>query len=89
MPRPRDKPVACAATGWASCRTSLASAGRILSRDALLTAAWGDDSESTDRTIDTHIKTLRAKLREVEPSGEYITTHRGMGYCLELPAQRE
>lgn len=69
--------------------TLLASAGRILSRDALLTAAWGDDSESTDRTIDTHIKTLRAKLREVEPSGEYITTHRGMGYCLELPAQRE
>ena len=61
----------------------LRGAGRIHSRDALLAAAWGDDSESTDRTVDTHIKTLRAKLREVAPAREYISTHRGMGYCLD------
>ena len=61
----------------------LRGAGRIHSRDALLAAAWGDDSESTDRTVDTHIKTLRAKLREVDPAREYISTHRGMGYCLD------
>jgi two-component system catabolic regulation response regulator CreB len=48
---------------------------------ALLEAAWGDDSDSTDRTVDTHIKTLRAKLREADPAREYIVTHRGMGYC--------
>ena len=58
--------------------------GRIHSRDALLAAAWGDDSESTDRTVDTHIKTLRAKLREADPAREYISTHRGMGYCLDI-----
>jgi two-component system catabolic regulation response regulator CreB len=62
----------------------LRGAGRIHSRDALLSAAWGDDSESTDRTVDTHIKTLRAKLREVDPTREYISTHRGMGYCLDV-----
>jgi len=62
----------------------LRGAGRIHSRDALLTAAWGDDSDSTDRTVDTHIKTLRAKLREVDPAREYISTHRGMGYCLDI-----
>lgn len=62
----------------------LRGAGRIHSRDALLAAAWGDDSESTDRTVDTHIKTLRAKLREVDPAREYISTHRGMGYCLNI-----
>lgn len=62
----------------------LRGAGRIHSRDALLAAAWGDDSESTDRTVDTHIKTLRAKLREVDPAREYISTHRGMGYCLDI-----
>ena len=62
----------------------LAGAGRIHSRAALLTAAWGDDSESTDRTVDTHIKTLRAKLREVDTGREYISTHRGMGYCLDV-----
>lgn len=62
----------------------LRGAGRIHSRDALLAAAWGDDSDSTDRTVDTHIKTLRAKLREVDPGREYISTHRGMGYCLNI-----
>ena len=62
----------------------LRGAGRIHSRDALLAAAWGDDSESTDRTVDTHIKTLRAKLREVDAGREYISTHRGMGYCLDV-----
>ena len=61
----------------------LAGAGRIHTREALLAAAWGDDSESTDRTVDTHIKTLRAKLRELDASREYISTHRGMGYCLD------
>jgi len=62
----------------------LRGAGRIHARDALLAAAWGDDSDSTDRTVDTHIKTLRAKLREVDPGREYISTHRGMGYCLDI-----
>ena len=62
----------------------LRGAGRIHSRDALLAAAWGDDSESTDRTVDTHIKTLRAKLRELDPAREYISTHRGMGYCIDI-----
>jgi two-component system catabolic regulation response regulator CreB len=62
----------------------LRGAGRIHARDALLAAAWGDDSESTDRTVDTHIKTLRAKLREVDAGREYISTHRGMGYCLDV-----
>ena len=62
----------------------LAGAGRIHARDTLLAAAWGDDSDSTDRTVDTHIKTLRAKLREADPAREYISTHRGMGYCLDV-----
>ncbi|MDP5238763.1 two-component system response regulator CreB [Uliginosibacterium sp. 31-16] len=56
--------------------------GRIFSRDQLLDAVWGQDSESTDRTVDTHIKTLRAKLRAVAPELDPIQTHRGMGYSL-------
>ena len=62
--------------------------GRIRSRDALLTSVWGLDASSTDRTVDTHIKTLRAKLIEVAPGGpqcgDYIVTHRGMGYSVEF-----
>ncbi len=78
------QPLALTRREYRLLSTLLAGAGRIHSRDSLLTAAWGDDSESTDRTIDTHIKTLRAKLRAVDASREYITTHRGMGYCFEL-----
>ena len=62
----------------------LRGAGRIHSRDTLLAAAWGDDSDSTDRTVDTHIKTLRAKLRGAEAGREFISTHRGMGYCIDI-----
>ncbi len=60
----------------------LSGAGRIHSRDALLAAAWGHESDSTDRTVDTHIKTLRAKLRVADPNHDYISTHRGMGYSI-------
>ncbi len=56
--------------------------GRIRSREDLLSAVWGADSDSTDRTVDTHIKTLRAKLQEAAPDREYIVTHRGMGYSI-------
>lgn len=78
------QPLALTRREYRLLSTLLAGAGRIHSRDLLLTAAWGDDSESADRTIDTHIKTLRAKLRTVDDRREYISTHRGMGYCLEI-----
>ncbi len=57
--------------------------GAILTRAQLLDRAWGADSDSTDRTIDTHIKTLRAKLREIDPDADPIRTQRGLGYSLE------
>ncbi|MGY0558301.1 two-component system response regulator CreB [Lysobacter sp. A421] len=58
--------------------------GAILSRAQLMDRVWGDALESGDRTVDTHIKTLRAKLREVDPSADPIRTHRGLGYSLEV-----
>ncbi|CAN5189315.1 beta-lactam response regulator transcription factor BlrA [soil metagenome] len=60
--------------------------GNTWSRDSLLDAVLGDAADSVDRTVDTHVKTLRAKLREVRPDLELIVTHRGLGYSLELPA---
>ena len=59
--------------------------GKVWSREQLLNEVWGDDADSTDRTVDTHVKTLRAKLREVRPELELIVTHRGFGYSLDLP----
>jgi two-component system catabolic regulation response regulator CreB len=64
-------------------RALLRAPGRIRSRETLLDEVWGADGEATDRTVDTHVKTLRAKLRAVRPEIEPIATHRGMGYALD------
>lgn len=55
---------------------------RIFSRQQLLDAV-GAGNDVLDRSIDTHIKTLRRKLREAG-GGDWIRTHRGLGYSLEL-----
>lgn len=60
----------------------LASPGRVFSREQLMVAAWDDPGAALDRTVDAHIKTLRAKLRAVAPDAEPIVTHRGLGYSL-------
>lgn len=60
----------------------LASPGRVFSRDQLMTAAWDDPGAALDRTVDAHVKTLRAKLRVVAPDEDPIVTHRGLGYSL-------
>jgi two-component system, OmpR family, catabolic regulation response regulator CreB len=67
---------------YALLATLLGAPTRIHSREALIAAAWGRDSEATDRTVDTHVKTLRAKLRDVTPEHDPIVTHRGLGYGL-------
>lgn len=56
--------------------------GRVFSRDELLEAAWDDPGASMDRTVDAHIKAVRAKLREAAPDADPIETHRGVGYSL-------
>jgi two-component system catabolic regulation response regulator CreB len=58
--------------------------GRIFSRAVLMDAIWTDALDTDDRTVDTHIKTLRAKLRAVKPDSDVIQTHRGLGYSLQL-----
>lgn len=53
--------------------------GLILSRGQLLDLVWGVDYEGDERTVDTHIRRLRAKIGERQ-----IKTHRGLGYSLEV-----
>lgn len=60
----------------------LAQPGRVFSRDQLMSAAWDDPGAALDRTVDAHIKSLRAKLREAAPAADPIVTHRGLGYSL-------
>lgn len=56
--------------------------GRVYTRDMLLENVWDDATSSVDRTVDTHIKSLRGKFRAVDESADPILTHRGTGYSL-------
>ena len=63
-------------------KTLLAKPDRVCTRERLLDAAWGAEAESGDRTVDTHIKTLRAKLKAIRTDLDPIETHRGLGYSI-------
>jgi len=54
--------------------------GHVKSRDQLMDAAYSDDVYVDDRTIDSHIKRLRKKLRSVDDSFQAIETLYGVGY---------
>jgi DNA-binding response OmpR family regulator len=53
---------------------------RVFSREQLLDALGVASDVGYERTIDSHIKSLRAKLRQVAAHAEPIQTHRGLGY---------
>ncbi len=65
-------------------RTLASAPQKVFSRQALMDAAGLADA-SLERVIDTHIKSIRAKLAAVSPGLELIRTHRGFGYSLNLP----
>ena len=56
--------------------------GWVFSREKLMDLVWDEPEASMDRTVDAHIKSLRAKLRTVDADADPIKTHRGMGYAL-------
>jgi len=56
--------------------------GRVFTRDNLLTSIWGYDYFGDSRTVDSHIKRLRAKLEPHGPRGWQIGTVWGLGYRL-------
>ncbi len=56
--------------------------GQVFTRDQLMDAVWDEPETSMDRTVDAHIKNLRAKLKAVKPDLDPIVTHRGTGYAL-------
>lgn len=57
---------------------------RVYSREELLEQVWQEPDNSMDRVVDTHIKTLRAKFKEVDSEKDIIKTHRGIGYSLDI-----
>ena len=57
--------------------------GRVYTREQLLELVWDAPEASLDRTVDAHVKNLRAKLRDIRPDVDPIATHRGTGYSLK------
>lgn len=55
--------------------------GRVYSREELLLLNWGDNHQSSERTVDTHVKTLRLKMGDF---GHLIETVWGIGYKFEV-----
>ena len=64
--------------------TLLKSAGRVFSRGQLLDLIYDDTRDITDRAIDSHVRNLRAKLREARPEEDYIRSVYGVGYKFEV-----
>ncbi len=58
-------------------------AGRVLTRMQLIDRVWGSDYVGDTKTLDVHIKRLRAKIEKDPANPEFIQTVRGMGYKME------
>lgn len=72
------EPLAVTATELKLLATLVSHRGRVLSRGQLITTVYGDDHHISERTIDTHVRNLRAKLTAA--GGDVIETVHGVGY---------
>ncbi|MDW0117088.1 response regulator transcription factor [Sporosarcina thermotolerans] len=75
-----NKPLPLTLKEFGVLETLAKNKGRVYSREQLLELVWGNNHHSTDRTVDTHIKTLRLKMGE---AGSMIETVWGIGYKFE------
>ena len=76
--------LALSATEFRILRTLCRHPGRVFSRSQLMDEAWDDPAASMERTVDAHIRSLRAHIRTALPAeaDDPICTHRGLGYSL-------
>src|SRR6266581_5023326 len=65
----------------------LANAGRVLTRDVLIDRIWGPNYFGDTKTLDVHVKRLRAKVEEDPSNPTRIVTVRGVGYRYEKPTR--
>ncbi|MDU0938596.1 MAG: helix-turn-helix domain-containing protein, partial [Dermabacter sp.] len=65
----------------------LRNADRVLTRGQLIDRVWGSNYVGDTKTLDVHIKRLRAKIEVNPKSPELIVTVRGLGYKFESPAE--
>jgi len=63
----------------------LRNSGRVLTRGQLIDRVWGSDYVGDTKTLDVHVKRLRAKVEPDPASPQFIVTVRGLGYKFETP----
>lgn len=78
-----EQPLSLTRSEYRILETLVRHPGRVFSRASLMDIC-GSDEDSFERAVDTHIKTLRAKLRPLGGDA-WIATRRGLGYVLERP----
>jgi two-component system response regulator RegX3 len=62
----------------------LANAGRVLTRETLISRVWGEDYVGDTKTLDVHVKRLRSKVEDDPGTPRRIVTIRGLGYKYDL-----
>jgi two-component system catabolic regulation response regulator CreB len=81
----RGRPLELSRTEYLMLKAMAARPEKVFSRAELMDAA-GLAEASLERSVDTHIKSLRAKLATLAPDADPIRTHRGLGYSLARDA---
>lgn len=71
---------------FALLETLLRRAGKLVTRDALISEVWGPDYYGDTRTLDVHVKRLRQKIERDPRDPEHLRTVRGLGYKFEATA---
>ncbi|GAA2029733.1 response regulator transcription factor [Pseudokineococcus marinus] len=77
------EPVALPLKEFELLEVLLRNAGRVLTRGQLIDRVWGADYVGDTKTLDVHVKRLRAKIEEDPASPRRLVTVRGLGYKLE------
>jgi two-component system response regulator RegX3 len=80
----RGEPVAMPLKEFELLELLLRNAGRVLTRGQLIDRVWGSDYVGDTKTLDVHVKRLRAKLEPDPSEPKYLVTVRGLGYKLDL-----
>lgn len=84
----RGQPLKLTALEFRLLQCLVSQPARVFGRDELLAAVGAATDAGYERNVDTHVKSLRAKLREIDGTREPIQTHRGFGYSYQ-PAAAE
>lgn len=81
----KEKEIGITAREFELLRYLAENPGRVISRERLYEAVWGEDSFGCDNTIMVHIRHLREKIEENPAEPDYIITMKGLGYKLVDP----